>query len=59
MNRPEWEVLEFFRGYAAPVTELVEATDEADIQRHDIYGGETLQQWGAGRGRSSATQRIP
>ena len=43
------EVLEFFRGYAAPVTELVEATDEADIQRHDIYGGETLQQWGAGR----------
>ena len=43
------EVLDFFRDYAPPVTELIESTAEADIQRHDIYGGETLGQWGGGR----------
>jgi 2-polyprenyl-6-methoxyphenol hydroxylase-like FAD-dependent oxidoreductase len=43
------EVLDFFRGYAPPVTDLIEVTDESRIHRHDIYGGETLDSWGAGR----------
>jgi 2-polyprenyl-6-methoxyphenol hydroxylase-like FAD-dependent oxidoreductase len=43
------EVLDFFHGYAPPVTELIEATDESRIHRHDIYGGETLDTWGTGR----------
>jgi 2-polyprenyl-6-methoxyphenol hydroxylase-like FAD-dependent oxidoreductase len=43
------EALEHFGRYTSPVPTLIEATHEAEIQRHDIYGGEVLERWGAGR----------
>ncbi len=42
-------VLDSFGEYAGPILPMIEATDEADILRHDIYGGEALEQWGSGR----------
>jgi 2-polyprenyl-6-methoxyphenol hydroxylase-like FAD-dependent oxidoreductase len=43
------EVLDSFGEYQDPILPMVEATDEADILRHDIYGGEALERWGSGR----------
>jgi 2-polyprenyl-6-methoxyphenol hydroxylase-like FAD-dependent oxidoreductase len=43
------DALAMFAGYRAPVPALIDQTDETAIQRHDIYGGESLERWGAGR----------
>jgi 2-polyprenyl-6-methoxyphenol hydroxylase-like FAD-dependent oxidoreductase len=43
------DALALFTRYRAPVPALIEQTDQAQIQRHDIYGGKPLERWGAGR----------
>jgi 2-polyprenyl-6-methoxyphenol hydroxylase-like FAD-dependent oxidoreductase len=43
------DVLSVFRGWYEPVEELVEATDEAEIFRNDIYDRPPVETWGDGR----------
>jgi FAD-dependent urate hydroxylase len=43
------EVLELLRGWYAPTRAAVEATEEANILRTDIYDREPVQRWGEGR----------
>lgn len=42
-------LLELFRGWHAPVPDLIAATPERDIRRDDIYDREPVKRWGAGR----------
>jgi 2-polyprenyl-6-methoxyphenol hydroxylase-like FAD-dependent oxidoreductase len=43
------ELMRLFRGWHAPIEELIAATPEAHILRHDIYDRPPLRHWGAGR----------
>jgi 2-polyprenyl-6-methoxyphenol hydroxylase-like FAD-dependent oxidoreductase len=43
------DALAMFGGYRAPVPALIEQTEQDQIQRHDIYGGQPLVRWGLGR----------
>lgn len=42
-------LLERFRGWHAPIEELIAATDEAVILQHDIHDRPPLRQWSVGR----------
>ncbi len=46
---PKRALLELFRGWHRPVEALVEATEEAEIRRDDLYDREPLKRWGEGR----------
>jgi 2-polyprenyl-6-methoxyphenol hydroxylase-like FAD-dependent oxidoreductase len=56
-NGPEGEraadnkarLLQLFRGWPAPIEQLIEAADEASILRNDIYDRPPLKTWGRGR----------
>jgi 2-polyprenyl-6-methoxyphenol hydroxylase-like FAD-dependent oxidoreductase len=43
------EVLDLLSGWYEPVRAAVEATDEPEILRNDIYDRDPLESWGAGR----------
>ncbi|WP_337175732.1 FAD-dependent monooxygenase [Paludisphaera sp.] len=42
-------LLELFRGWHAPVEDLIRATDESTILRNDIYDRPPLRRWSVGR----------
>jgi 2-polyprenyl-6-methoxyphenol hydroxylase-like FAD-dependent oxidoreductase len=42
-------LLRLFRGWHAPIEQLIAATPESDILRHDIFDRPPLRRWGAGR----------
>jgi 2-polyprenyl-6-methoxyphenol hydroxylase-like FAD-dependent oxidoreductase len=48
-NQRGQAVLERFRGWAAPVEAIVQATESAAITRADMYDRPTSKQWGEGR----------
>ena len=43
------EALEHFKGFAEPIEELIAATDETEILRHDVYDRDPDTHWGKGR----------
>ena len=46
---PKQRLLELFRGWHQPVEALVDATEEEEIRRDDLYDREPLKHWGEGR----------
>jgi 2-polyprenyl-6-methoxyphenol hydroxylase-like FAD-dependent oxidoreductase len=42
-------LLDLFRRFRPPIVSLIEATDETEILRHDIYDRPPIRRWGAGR----------
>lgn len=42
-------MLDFFRGWADPVAEIIRTTEEADIVRHDIFDRPPIRRWGTDR----------
>jgi 2-polyprenyl-6-methoxyphenol hydroxylase-like FAD-dependent oxidoreductase len=49
--RDGWKatLLEWYTGWEKPIESMIEATDEGDISRVDIYGRGPLRTWGSGR----------
>lgn len=43
------ELTELFRGWHAPISDIIAATDDAAILRNDIYDRPPLRRWSAGR----------
>jgi 2-polyprenyl-6-methoxyphenol hydroxylase-like FAD-dependent oxidoreductase len=48
-GRHREQLLRLFDGWYEPVRAIVEATDDADIARNDIYDREPVERWGTGR----------
>jgi 2-polyprenyl-6-methoxyphenol hydroxylase-like FAD-dependent oxidoreductase len=46
---PKAGLLDWYRGWQKPIESMIEATDESEISRVDIYGRRPLSTWGSGR----------
>lgn len=44
-----WLLRDLFRGWAAPVGEIIDATEETAILRHDIFDRPPIRRWGTNR----------
>jgi 2-polyprenyl-6-methoxyphenol hydroxylase-like FAD-dependent oxidoreductase len=42
-------LLDWYRGWQEPIESMIQATDESEISRVDIYGRRPLNTWGSGR----------
>ena len=49
IDHPKATLLEWYGGWQAPIESMIEATDESEISRVDIFGRKPLNTWGSGR----------
>jgi 2-polyprenyl-6-methoxyphenol hydroxylase-like FAD-dependent oxidoreductase len=48
-SSPKAALLDWYSGWQEPIESMIQATDESEISRVDIYGRRPLNTWGSGR----------